>query len=105
PEITLSHSTLYRRIREDRDAGGSLYKRLPRFGKTRWKGDKHQAGQSHTPNRVDISQRPAIADKRARTGDFEGDTMDQREHLRRNLRFSTTAVHPIVYMIVHNIFS
>ncbi|MBD2785366.1 IS30 family transposase, partial [Xenorhabdus sp. DI] len=75
PEITLSHSTLYRRIREDRDAGGSLYKRLPRFGKTRWKGGKRQAGQSHIPNRVDISQRPAIADKRARTGDFEGETI------------------------------
>ncbi|MDE9438014.1 IS30 family transposase [Xenorhabdus bovienii] len=75
PEIALSHSTLYRRIREDRDAGGALYKRLPRFGKTRWKGGKRKAGQSHIPNRVDISQRPAIVDKRARIGDFEGDTI------------------------------
>ncbi|MDE9566376.1 helix-turn-helix domain-containing protein [Xenorhabdus bovienii] len=39
PEIALSHSTLYRHIREDRDAG-------VRFGKTRWKGGKRQAGQS-----------------------------------------------------------
>ncbi|CDG17328.1 conserved protein of unknown function [Xenorhabdus doucetiae] len=48
---------------------------MPRIGKTRWKGGKRKAGKSHIPNRVDISQRPAIADKRARVGDFEGDTI------------------------------
>ncbi|CEE95376.1 hypothetical protein XNA1_5110009 [Xenorhabdus nematophila str. Anatoliense] len=46
-----------------------------RFGKTRWKGGKRQAGQSRIPNRVDTSQRPALADKRARTDNFEGDTI------------------------------
>ncbi|WP_319928847.1 hypothetical protein [Xenorhabdus santafensis] len=37
PKIALSHSTLYRRIHKGHDAGGSLHKRLPRFGKTHWK--------------------------------------------------------------------
>ncbi len=34
----LSHSTIYRRIEEDRQRGGSLFRKLPRFGKTHWKG-------------------------------------------------------------------
>ncbi|CDM89476.1 helix-turn-helix domain-containing protein [Xenorhabdus bovienii] len=32
PEIALSHTTIYRRIREDRRTGGFLYKRLPPVG-------------------------------------------------------------------------
>ncbi|MDC9615963.1 hypothetical protein PSI19_19280 [Xenorhabdus khoisanae] len=55
-DIALSHTTIYRRIREDRKVGGSLYKRLPRFGKTRWKGGKRKAGRSMIPNRVDIAE-------------------------------------------------
>jgi hypothetical protein len=33
----LSNSTIYRRIEEDRQQGGKLHRKLPRFGKTRWK--------------------------------------------------------------------
>lgn len=36
----LSHSTIYWRIEEDRQRGGSLFRQLPRFGKTRWKGGR-----------------------------------------------------------------
>lgn len=36
----LSHSTIYRRIEEDRQRGGNLHRKLARFGKTRWKGGK-----------------------------------------------------------------
>uniref|UniRef100_UPI0030F3FAEA IS30 family transposase n=1 Tax=Xenorhabdus entomophaga TaxID=3136257 RepID=UPI0030F3FAEA len=75
PEIALSHTTIYRRIRENREAGGRFYQRLPRFGKTRWKGGKRKAGRCLIPNRVDISQRPVIVEKRTRIGDFEGDTI------------------------------
>ncbi|MGV7961489.1 IS30 family transposase [Photorhabdus tasmaniensis] len=75
PVIILSHTTIYRRIHEDRRAGGFLYQRLPRFGKRRWKGGKRKAGRSLIPNRVDISQRLAVVEKRTRVGDFEGDTI------------------------------
>lgn len=45
----LSHSTIYRRIGEDRQRGGTLHRRLPRFGKRRGKGgkrNKKKPGQS-----------------------------------------------------------
>lgn len=80
----LSHSTIYRRIVEDRQQGGNLYCHLPRFGKTRWKGGKRnkKAGVRLIPNRVDISKRPVVVDERKRLGDWEGDTVHgQNAHL------------------------
>ena len=80
----LSHSTIYRRIEEDRQQGGVLYRRLPRFGKRRWKGGKRnkKAGVKLIPNRVDISERPHVVDGRSRIGDWEGDTVHgQNAHL------------------------
>ncbi len=73
----LCHSTIYRRIEEDRDQHGSLYTKLPMHGKTRWKGGKRNrnAGAKLIPNRVDISQRPSEVDQRLRIGDWEGDTV------------------------------
>jgi IS30 family transposase len=63
----LSYSTIYRRIEDDRLSGGQLYRKLPRFGKTRWKGGKRyrQAGVRLIPDRVDITNRPKIVDERA----------------------------------------
>jgi transposase, IS30 family len=75
PRIALSHTTIYRRIREDKANGGCLHKLLPRFGKTRCKGGKRKAGRSMIPARVDISQRPKIVEQRLRLGDWEGDTV------------------------------
>ena len=76
----LSHSTIYRRIEEDRLLGGKLYSKLPRFGKTRWKGGKRnrQAGVRLIPDRVDITSRPKVVDERGRLGDWEGDTVHGR---------------------------
>jgi IS30 family transposase len=76
PESTrLSHTTIYRRIEEDRRQGGLLHARLPRFGKKRWKGGKRnrKAGVAIIPNRVDISCRPELVEHRSRLGDWEGD--------------------------------
>ena len=71
----LSHTTIYRRIEENRKQGGMLYTRLPRFGKKRWKGGKRhrKAGVAIIPNRVDISSRPEVVEQRSRLGDWEGD--------------------------------
>lgn len=72
---TISHEIIYQRILEDKSAGGSLYthlrckkKRKKRYGSARSK-------RGAIPNRVDIDQRPAIVDRRQRTGDWEGDTI------------------------------
>ena len=71
----LSHTTIYRRVEEDRKQGGMLYTRLPRFGKKRWKGGKRnrKAGVAIIPDRVDISCRPEVVEQRSRLGDWEGD--------------------------------
>ena len=80
----LSHTTIYRRIVEDRKQGGCLFYRLPRFGKTRWKGGKrnNKAGLRLIPWRIDITQQLAVVNKRTRLGNWEGDTVHgQNAHL------------------------
>jgi IS30 family transposase len=80
----LSHSTIYRRIEEDRQRGGTLYRQLPMFGKHRWKGGKRnkKAGVKLIPDRVDISERPGVIEDRVHIGDWEGDTVHgQNAHL------------------------
>lgn len=84
PFEQLSHSTIYRRIAEDRQQGGTLYCKLPRFGKKRWRGGKRdkKAGVKMIPDRVDISKRSPVVDDRIRIGDWEGDTVHgQNAHL------------------------
>ena len=83
-QYQLSHSTIYRRIQENKTQGGTLHSHLPMFGKTRWKGGKRNKNASAKliPNRVDITSRPAIVDSRERLGDWEGDTVHgQNAHL------------------------
>ena len=81
-EKAISHTTIYRLIEQDKINGGHLYRELPRFGKTRWKGGKRKAGRSLIPDRTDITERPAIVEQRSRLGDWEGDTVyGQDAHL------------------------
>ena len=81
-EIALSHTSIYRRITDNKAQRGSLYKKLPRFGKRRCKGGKRKAGRSLIPNRVDITERPEVVELRTRLGDWEGDTVyGQDSHL------------------------
>ena len=84
PPEQLCHSTIYKRIAEDKQKGGALHCSLPRFGKKRWKGGKRnkKAGINIIPNRVDITERPQVVDARERLGDWEGDTIHgQNAHL------------------------
>ena len=82
PKIALSHTSVYSRIASNKARGGSLYKKLPRFGKRRCKGGKRKAGRSLIPNRVDITERPEVVELRSRVGDWEGDTVyGQDAHL------------------------
>ncbi len=68
----LSHSTIYRRIEDDRQQGGSLFRQLPRSEKTRWKGGKRaqKAVVRLIPDRIDIADRPKVVNDRERRGDW-----------------------------------
>lgn len=70
----VSHETIYRLIRADKAAGGSLY----RHTRHRLKHRRRPSGSSPRTvirNRTSIDQRPAIVDTRERFGDFEIDTI------------------------------
>lgn len=69
---SISHETIYKYIKHDKCNGGTLFKLLAHQGK------KYKYGSKKGPSiidRVDISARPAIVDKKSRIGDFEIDTV------------------------------
>lgn len=68
----VSHETIYKLVREDRQCGGELYRNLRHNGKHR-----HRPVGKFIPirNRVGIEDRPEIVDQRGRFGDWEMDTI------------------------------
>lgn len=68
----ISHETIYRIIRKDKDNGGDLYKNC----RHRMKHRARPVGEQRfsIPNRTSISERPKEADG-SRFGDFEMDTI------------------------------
>ena len=68
----LSHQTIYSYIKHDRGNHGKLYKLLAHHGKS-YKAK--QASSTIITDRVDISQRPKIVERKTRVGDFEIDTV------------------------------
>jgi IS30 family transposase len=77
----VSHETIYEYIWEDKKNGGGLYKHLRHHGKKYNKRAGKNAGRGLIPNRVDIEERPAIVEKKERTGDWEGDTIIGKDHV------------------------
>jgi IS30 family transposase len=73
--IHISHETIYQFILADKNAGGSLYKRLRHQHKKYNKRFGKKAGRGLIPNRVDIDERPAIVNEKSRVGDLEYDTV------------------------------
>jgi len=71
----ISHETIYQRILEDKNNGGSLYTHLRCKKKRKKRYGSGKSSRGVIPNRVDIDERPAIVDKRTRVGDWEGDTI------------------------------
>jgi IS30 family transposase len=68
----VSHETVYKMIREDKGAGGELYKHTRHQLKHR----KRPAGEKISiKNRVSIDQRPDIVNFKLRSGDWEMDTI------------------------------
>lgn len=78
-KISLSHETIYKHIRKNRQSGGTLYKELRHRGK-KYNHRRGAAGRGCIPNRVDIDQRPSIVDTKTRVGDWELDTIIGAEH-------------------------
>ena len=71
----VGRQSIYNRVHADRKAGGNLWRYLRRRGKKpNWKGGSY-AGRGHIPGRIDISQRPAVVEKKKRIGDWEADTI------------------------------
>jgi IS30 family transposase len=71
-EISVSHETIYGYIRRARANGGLLYEHLRHSGKKYRPRKSKQAGVHCIPNRVDISERPAIVDEKLHIGHWEG---------------------------------
>lgn len=78
--IGLSHEWIYRMIWQDKRDGGNLWQSLRRRGKRYNKRAGKNAGRGLIPNRIDISERPAIVDRKTRVGDWEGDTVVSAGH-------------------------
>ncbi len=74
--IALSHETIYKLIRKDKQNGGELYKHC----RHKLKHRKRPVGSvKNIPNRTSIHQRPKEADGK-RFGDFEMDTVIGQNH-------------------------
>lgn len=71
----ISHETIYKRILDDKKAGGTLYSNLRCKKKRKKRYGSARSARGAIPDRVDIDQRPAIVESRKRIGDWEGDTI------------------------------
>lgn len=71
----VSHETLYQWIWWDKKHKGTLYKNLRQRGRRHIKRGNSRKRRGVIPNRVDISERPAIVAERNRFGDVEIDTI------------------------------
>lgn len=74
-DIGISAEGIYRRVRLDSEAGGTLHCCLRRGRKTRRRRYRDERKALCIKGRVDIDQRPAIVEKRSRIGDWETDTV------------------------------
>lgn len=79
-QIDISHESIYKPIWKDKREGGTLYLHLRHRAKKYNKRYGKNAGRGLIPNRKDISDRPAIVEKKERFGDLELDTIIGAHH-------------------------
>ena len=79
-QIDISHETIYKLIWKDKREGGTLYLHLRHRAKKYNKRYGKKAGRGLIPNRKDISDRPAIVERKERVGDLELDTISGAQH-------------------------
>ena len=75
PVQMLSAETIYQYIWWDKAHGGELYKHLRHRGRRHKKRGALRKRRGTIPNRIDISERPKIVDRKNRVGDYEVDTI------------------------------
>jgi IS30 family transposase len=75
PRMQVSHTSIYRWLRADRQAGGEQWKHLRQSQKKRRKRYGSGPRRSRIPDRVSIEQRPAAANRRTQVGHWESDTV------------------------------
>lgn len=78
--INISQQSIYNFIWKDKKSGGKLFLKLRHRGKRYNKKSSKRAGRGCIPNRVDISERPAIVETKSRMGDWEGDLVIGAQH-------------------------
>ena len=78
--LPISHTTIYSRVRADKNQGGQLYKQLRCAKKRRKAYGKSYSTRGQIPNRRDISERPASVETREELGHWEGDTVIGAHH-------------------------
>ncbi|MCQ2176208.1 MAG: IS30 family transposase [Bacteroidales bacterium] len=71
----VSHETIYQYIWWDKAHGDELYKHLRHRGRRHKKRGVLRKKRGTIPNRIDISERPKIVDRKNRVGDYEVDTI------------------------------
>ena len=71
-----SIETIYRWVYRDASQGGQLFKCLCRYHKKRRRQRQYGTGRGLIPGRISIDERPDLVAKRARFGDWEGDTVE-----------------------------
>jgi transposase, IS30 family len=78
--VSLHHETIYQYLLADKANGGELYKQLRHQEKTYRKRYGSAHNRTGIPDRRDIDERPAAANSRERTGDWEADTIIGKNH-------------------------
>jgi IS30 family transposase len=76
----VSYETIYKHIWSEKKRGGTLFRYLRHSGKKYNKRSKGTAGRGCIPGRVDIKERPKIAEQKIRLGDWELDTIVGARH-------------------------
>jgi len=79
-KASVCHETIYKYARKNSKVGGTLHLNL-RHQKTYRKAYGNRTGSvKGIPNRVDIDERPEVANQRERLGDWEADTVIGKGH-------------------------
>ena len=71
----MSHETIYLHIWQDKETGGTLWRHLRGACKQRRKRYGRNDSRGRLAGKRMITERPAIVERRARFGDWEGDTV------------------------------
>ena len=78
--LRVSHESIYAHIYADKRAGGTLWHFLACQKARRRRYGSGRARRHLIPNRVPITSRPAIVERKTRFGDWEGDTLADGSH-------------------------